>query len=59
MNKIVPSALVVSRAFGRYKRGDIITDPVAIRAVLDGGNSAFVVVPVLPVAESTVNLAEH
>ena len=48
MNKPVPTALVVLHAFGRYGRGDLITDPDAIQAILNGGNSALVLVPVLP-----------
>lgn len=60
MNRPTPSALVVLHAFGRYGRGDVITDPAAIRAVLDGGNSALVLVPVLPDAPATIlNQAEH
>lgn len=53
MNRTTPSALVVLHAFGRYGRGDMITDPAAIRAILDGGNSALVVVPVLPETSAT------
>lgn len=45
MNRPTPSMLVVLHAFGRYGRGDMIVDPVAIRAVLDGGNTALVVIP--------------
>ena len=59
MNKPVPTALVVLHAFGRYGRGDLITDPNAIQAVLNGGNSALVLVPVLPQAESTTPKVEH
>lgn len=59
MTKPIPSALVVLHAFGRYKRGDLITDPVAVKAVLDGGNSALVVVPVLPSTDPVSNSTEH
>lgn len=48
MNRPTPAALVVLRPFGKYERGAMITDPASIRAVLDGGNSACVVVPALP-----------
>ena len=48
MNRPTPSALVVLHAFGRYNRGDVITDPAAIQAILAGGNSNLVLVPVLP-----------
>lgn len=53
MNRPTPSALVVLHAFGRYGRGDMITDLGTIRAILDGGNSALVVVPVLPETSAT------
>lgn len=59
MTKTMPSALVVLHAFGRYGRGDMITDPLAIKAVLDGGNSALVVVPVVPVAAPASTSTEH
>lgn len=59
MTKTTPSALVVLHAFGRYKRGDMITDPVAIKAVLDGGNSALVVVPVIPTVDHSSTSTEH
>lgn len=48
MNKPIPPALVVLHAFGRYGRGDLITDPATIEAILAGGNRSLVVVPVLP-----------
>lgn len=48
MTKTIPTALVVLHAFGKYGRGDLITDPTVIRAILDGGNSSLVVIPALP-----------
>ena len=48
MNRPTPTALVVLHAFGRYNRGDVITDPAAIQAILAGGNSNLVLIPVLP-----------
>ena len=59
MTKPTPTALVVLHAFGRYGRGDLITNPDAIQAILNGGNSALVLVPVLPPVESTTSKAEH
>ncbi len=59
MNKPTPPALVVLHAFGRYGRGDMITDPATIRAILDGGNSALVVVPVLPAGGVTATSTEE
>ena len=53
MNKTVPTALVVLHAFGRYSRGDLITDPEAIQAILNGGNSALVLMPAMPSTTST------
>lgn len=60
MNRPTPSAVIVLHAFGRYSRGDMITDAATIRAILDGGNSALVVIPVLP-APPTPSIAagEH
>ena len=60
MNKSVPTALVVLHAFGRYNRGDLITDPAAIQAILNGGNSALVLVPAMPpIAPTSSPVAEH
>ncbi len=59
MNRSVPTALVVLHAFGRYGRGDLITDPDTIQAILNGGNSALVLVPVLPATESNTSKVEH
>ena len=59
MNRSAPTALVVLHAFGRYGRGDLITDPDTIQAILNGGNSALVLVPVLPPTEIGTSKAEH
>ncbi len=60
MNRPTPTALVVLHAFGRYSRGDVITDPAAIAAILAGGNSNLVLVPVLPgTGTATVPSGEH
>lgn len=60
MNRPTPAALIVLHAFGRYNRGDMITDPATIRAILDGGNSALVVIPVLPARPiASVAAGEH
>lgn len=60
MNRLTPPALVVIRAFGKYERGAMITDPLLIRAILDGGNSACVIVPALPVpVPDTTTTPEH
>ena len=60
MNKTVPTALVVLHAFGRYSRGDLVTDPETIQAILSGGNSALVLVPAMPpVASTSPPTAEH
>ncbi len=59
MNRSAPPALVVLHAFGRYGRGDLITDPDTIQAILNGGNSALVLVPVLPPTGSNTSKVEH
>ncbi len=60
MNRPTPTALIVLHAFGRYSRGDVITDPATIQAILAGGNSNLVLVPVLPSTETTpVPAGEH
>ncbi len=59
MNRTVPAALVVLHAFGRYGRGDLITDPDTIQAIVNGGNSALVVVPALPPVVSIPPKTEH
>lgn len=59
MNRVIPAALVVLHPFGRYSRGDLITDPDTIQAILNGGNSALVLVPVLPSAEPVPSKTEH
>lgn len=48
MTKTTPTALVVLHAFGKYGRGDLITDSTVIQAILNGGNSSLVVIPALP-----------
>ncbi len=53
MNRPTPTALVVLHAFGRYNRGDVITDPATIQAILAGGNANLVLVPVLPSTGTT------
>lgn len=37
------NALIVLHAFGPYTRGEILTDPTIIAAVLSGGNASMVV----------------
>lgn len=60
MNRPTPTALVVLHAFGRYNRGDVITDPATIQAILAGGNSNLVLVPVLPpTGTTTPSSGEH
>ncbi len=60
MNRPTPTALIVLHAFGRYNRGDVITDPATIQAVLAGGNSNLVLVPVLPGTGATpASTGEH
>ncbi|NPD67861.1 hypothetical protein HN018_10830 [Lichenicola cladoniae] len=60
MNRPTPSMLVVLHAFGRYARGDLVVDPVAIRAILDGGNNSLVVIPAPLVATASPDAtAEH
>ncbi len=60
MNRPTPTALVVLHAFGRYNRGDVITDPATIQAILAGGNSNLVLVPVLPsTGTTTASSGEH
>ena len=44
--------LVVVRAFGRWEKGDVIADPVAMLAVLDGENRSDVVRVSLPAPTS-------
>ena len=60
MNRPTPAALVVLHAFGRYNRGDVITDLVTIQAILAGGNSNLVLIPVLPTTGTTpASTGEH
>jgi hypothetical protein len=62
MNRPTPGTLIVLHAFGRYSRGDVITDPAAIRAILDGGNSSLVLVPVMPstgISSTSTPAVEH
>ena len=60
MNRPTPTALIVLHAFGRYNRGDVITDPATIQAILAGGNSNLVLVPVLPsTSTSSAPAGEH
>ena len=60
MNRPTPTALIVLHAFGRYNRGDVITDPATIQAILAGGNSNLVLVPVLPgTGTSSAPAGEH
>ena len=37
------NAVIVLHAFGPYTRGEILTDPAVVAAVLSGGNAAMVV----------------
>ena len=48
MTDALPDALVVLHAFGLYSRGEVLTDPRVIAAVLAGGNAALVVRTKLP-----------
>ena len=54
-----PTALVVLHAFGRYNRGDLITSPDVIEAILNGGNKALVLVPALPPSAPNNSKVEH
>ena len=47
-----PDALVVLHAFGAYFRGQLLTDPVVIAAILGGGNASLVVRTRLPLPSS-------
>jgi hypothetical protein len=58
MNRPLPSALVVLHSFGIYNKGDLIQDPVAITAILNGGKAAFVIPTILPAEGSPAN-QEH
>jgi len=53
MTTTYPAALVVVRPFGRYKRGDLISDTTTVQAVLTGGNSALVVGTTAPATASS------
>lgn len=35
--------LIVTQAFGRYQRGDEITDPAEIKAILAGEQAVYVI----------------
>ncbi len=41
-------ALIVLHAFGSYSRGQMLTDPGVIAAILRGGNASLVVRTQLP-----------
>ncbi len=46
-------AVVVLHAFGSYSKGQVLTDPKVIAAILGGGNAAMVIrtqVPIVPSA---------
>ncbi len=41
---VAPSnALVVLHAFGPYSRGEIVTDPATISAIMSGGHASMVI----------------
>lgn len=48
MTEALPDALVVLHAFGSYSRGQMLTDPAVIAAILRGGNASLVVRTRLP-----------
>ncbi|WP_171034057.1 hypothetical protein [Lichenicoccus roseus] len=48
MTDVHPDALVVLHAFGPYFRGQLLTDPAVIAAILGGGNASLVVRTRLP-----------
>ena len=43
MTSVLPSAIVVLHAFGPYSRGELLTDPTIISAILNGGHASMVV----------------
>lgn len=59
MDTSVPSAVVVARSFGTYNKGDLITEPATVRAILGGGNAMHVVVPVLPGRGGSMESEQH
>ena len=50
------NALIVLHAFGPYTRGEILTDPTVIAAILSGGNASMVVRTEVPQHYSDVKL---
>ena len=49
MSTCFPAMIVIARPFGMYKKGDLISDPAAIKAILGGGNAGRIVIPTLPI----------
>jgi hypothetical protein len=45
---LTPPALVVVHPFGKYVKGDLITETVRIAAILGGGNANFVIAAAVP-----------
>ncbi len=43
MTIVSSNAIVVLHAFGPYSRGEMLTDPVTISAILAGGNASMVI----------------
>jgi len=43
MTSVKTTAVIVLHAFGPYTRGEIISDPSIIAAILNGGNAKMVV----------------
>ena len=43
MTSALPDTIVILHAFGPYARGEMITEPATIAAILSGGHAAMVV----------------
>ena len=43
MTSALPTAVVVLHAFGPYSRGEMLTDPGVISAILGGGHASMVI----------------
>ena len=42
------SAVIVLHAFGPYSRGEMLTDPTIVAAILNGGHASSVVQTLIP-----------
>ncbi len=59
MTETTNTVLAVVRPFGRYAKGELITDAETMQAVMAGGNADKVVRTTVPGASSRPAAADH